>query len=493
MKRILFIIVAISLAVGCIDAKDNSTNLKSTSSDTPSNYVTSREFIKPVYGSSAPVKGEPRIDPVTGARITRLTDSSELDGTDDALIVYSRYSPENTSGKYFLAFGGNSTSSWLVERETGSVIAELSNIEGNDIGESHEVRWDLSGDFPDRLYYRNGMSFYRVDLVSAMNEGAGEINYSFDHELLKDFSSLLPASSKIYNDVEGDSSNDSDHWAFMAVHYDGATFVVDAFVHFQVSTGATHIMKPADLAGTNLDLEKDLASFSYRPNMIEVSPLGTGVVIHMGRKWDDADYGGSAIDYIDTWFDGPHLWPLDFDHASQAPIKISVGETHAGWSFDATGREMFVSQNNRTDKLDAIYVTGSDSGYANKLEVADHRDFGWSNGFHYGKMPVSKKGWAFINTYSDTGSSSHDSDWAADQFIMIKLDDEGSNPLIWRIAPNYNVYAGNYRDEAPAAINTQGNRVYATSNWGGLLPNREVFLFELPDNWDSVLNKRAPK
>ncbi len=457
-----------------------------TAAALPSNYVTSREFINPVYGSNVPVKGESRVDPITGTKITRLTDSSELDGTDDALIVYSRYTPENSSGKYFLAFGSNSTSSWIIERETGDVITEVLSMNNRSIGESHEVRWDISGNFPNRLYYRDGMSFYRVDLVSHADDHDGSI-YSFEHELLKDFSSLAPTSLKIYNDVEGDSSNDSDHWAFMAVHYDGVTFVVDAFIHYQVSTGNTHIMRPEDLANTNLDLEKDKDYFSYRPNMVEVSPLGTGIVIHMGRKWDNADYGGTGVLYIDTWFDGPHLWPLDFDHAKQTPVKISVGETHAGWSFDEAGREMFVSQNNRTDKLDAIYVSGPDSGYDNRLEMATHGDFGWSNGFHYGKMPASKKGWAFINTYSNLNSDRHETDWAADQFIMIKLDDEANNPLIWRVAPNYNDYAGNYRDEAPAAINTQGNRIYATSNWGGLLPNREVFVFELPSNWNTVL------
>ena len=464
-----------------------------TTAASPSNYITTREFINPAYGENAPVKGESRIDPTTGTKITRLTDSSELDGTDDALIVYSRYTPENTSGKYFLAFGSNSTSSWLVERETGSVISEVFNMNDRSIGESHEVRWDISGNFPNRLYYRDGMSFYRVDLVSRINEENSEYIYSFEHELLKDFSSLVPASSKIYNDVEGDSSNDSDHWAFMAVHYDGVTFVVDAFIHYQVSTGDTHIMRPEDLANTNLDLEKDKDYFSYRPNMVEVSPLGTGVVIHMGRKWDDVDYGGTSILYVDTWFDGPHLWPLDFDHANQSPVKISVGETHAGWSFDEAGREMFVSQNNRTDRLDAVYINGPNSGHVNNMgvaehmEVAYHGDFGWSNGFHYGKMPLSKKGWAFINTYSNLNSDRHETDWAADQFIMIKLEGEANNPVIWRIAPNYNDYAGNYRDEAPAAINTLGNRIYATSNWGGLLPNREVFVFELPSNWNTVL------
>ncbi len=75
-------------------------------SNTPaSNYIISRDIITPSLGTSVPEKGEARIDPVTGVRITRLTDASELSGTQDALIVYSRYSPENSTGNLFLAFG----------------------------------------------------------------------------------------------------------------------------------------------------------------------------------------------------------------------------------------------------------------------------------------------------------------------------------------------------------------------------------------------------
>ena len=443
-----------------------------------SNYVTSRDLITPDYSGGAPVKGESRIDPITGVRITRLTDVSELEGTDDALIVYSRYSPENTSGEYFLTFGSNSTTSWVVERESGDVISKLETIQEKDLGEAHEVRWDSSGNFANRIYYRYGMEFWMIEDVSS-----DEIQ----HTLIRDFSEDFPNSVKIYNDVEGDSSNDSDHWAFMAVHYGEnflgmETFLVDAFVHYQVSTDTLHSLKPSDLAGTNLDLEKDSAFFKFRPNMVEVSPLGTGIVIHYGRKPGNSEWYG---DWAGSWFDGAHLWPLDFNHEAQAPVKISVGETHSGWSFDEAGREMFISQNDRTDQLDAIYIEGENSGYDNRLEIISHGDMGWSNNFHYGKMPASKKGWAFINTYSHTGNASHNGDWGADQFLMVQIKDKAQQPMVWRIAPNYNLYDGEYRDEAPAAINYLGNRIYVTTNWGGELINREVFVFELPQDWDS--------
>lgn len=443
-------------------------------------YKTGRDYIGPDYGATVPAKGETRVDPVTGVKITRLTDASELDGTNDALIVYSRYSPENSDGTHFLAFGSNSTSSWVVNRNTGNIVAELryDNDPNHQIGEIHEVRWDLTGDHPYRVYFRNGMKFYQIDDVR---------NQDATRTLIKDFDQVagIPAAAThLYNDVEGDSSNDSDHWAWMAAQYVSGQYVVHAFVHYQISTDTVDIFTPADLAGTPLNSHSTRSTFALRPNMVEVSPLGTGVVIHYGRCWGDTSYGRCPDD-IGTWFDGPHLWPLDFDHNSKSPVKISVDESHSGWAFDESGNEYFISQNNRTDKLDAIKVTGSNSGYENRMAVADHGDFGWSNGFHYGKMPVSKAGWAFVNTYSNIGHPNHLGDWAADQFIMVQLLPESSSPIMLRIGSNYNEYSGNYRDEAPAAINQLGNRIYVSNNWGGNLGHREVFVFELPINWDT--------
>ena len=379
-------------------------------------------------------------------------------------------------GDALLVFGSNSHTSWVVNPDSGKIITALVDEKGGSIGEKHEIRWHSTAQHPNRVYYVKGMQFWMIDDVTRQEQ---------TRKLIRDFSSLFPNATKIYNDVEGDSSNDSDHWAWMAAHYGvsdkgSKTFVVDAFIHYQVSTDQVHSLTPGDLAGTNLDIESKRTSFGYRPKMVEVSPLGTGIVIHMGRKWDDASYGGKGKDYVGTWFDGPHLWPLDFDHKRQAPVKISADETHSGWSFDQQGREMFISQNNRTDKLDAIAVTGKDSGYEHRLEVASHKYFGWKMGFHYGKMPPSIPGWLFMSSYSKFPDL-----WAGNQLMMIQLAPESKRPVIWRIAPAYNAYNGQYRDEAPAAVNFSGDRIYFSSNWGGMLGHREVFRIRLPKNWQN--------
>ncbi len=477
--RLIFPILLLSCISACLPESKAQlqASLDQSSAPISSNYITNKDLIEPQLGGAVPAKGQSRIDPTTGTKITRLTDASELEGSSDALIVYSRYSPENSSGQFLLVFGSNSTTSWVVDRQSGQVIQKLTHIDSKDIGEKSEIRWDTSGKHPNRIYYRHNLSLYMINDITT-----GPLQ----HTLVKDFSEVVPASStRIYNDVEGDSSNDSDHWAFMAAHYDGVTYVVDAFVHYQISTDSVHILKPSDLAGTPLAHYASSSTFP-RPNMVEISPLGTGIILHYGRAYKDDTYDVRSSD-IGTWFDGAHIWPLDFKYNQQQPTKISISETHSGWAYDETGRELFISQNNRTDQLDAIYVNGSNSGYENRIEIATHGDFGWSNGFHYGKMPSSKKGWVFINTYSNASNKNHDSDWAADQLILMELKPKSQSPKIWRVSPNYNEYNGNYRDEAPAAINTLGNRIYVSTNWGGELDHREVFLFELPDDWDSKL------
>ncbi|WDD99466.1 putative Ig domain-containing protein [Thalassomonas actiniarum] len=445
-----------------------------------SNFVIGKQMIEPDYATSVPAKGEKRIDATTGAELIRLTDAAELKNSDDAMIVYSRYSPENIKGDALLVFGTDSYSSWVVNPDSGDIIAALVDDKGKPIGEKHELRWHGSAKHPNRVYYIKGMQFWMIDDVTRQEQ---------TRKLIRDFSSLFPNAVKIYNDVEGDSSNDSDHWAWMAVHYGvnyigHKSFLVDGFIHYQVSTDTVHTLTPGDLAGTNLALESKSASFRHRPNMVEVSPLGTGIVIHTGRMWDDTAYGGSKKDFIGTWFDGPHLWPLDFDHSKKAPVKISVTETHSGWSFNDSGQEVFVSQNNRTDKLDAVVVDGENSGFDNRLEVASHKDFGWNMGFHYGKMPPSKPGWLFMSSYSKQSDL-----WAGNQLMMIQLVPESERPVIWRIAPTYTLYNGNYRDEVPAAVNFSGDRIYFSSNWGGMLDHREVFQIKLPSDWHNRIGR----
>ena len=39
-------------------------------------------------------------------------------------------------------------------------------------------------------------------------------------------------------------------------------------------------------------------------------------------------------------------------------------------------------------------------------------------------MPVSRKGWLFMNTYSNVSNGTPTTDWAADQLVMIQIKPE---------------------------------------------------------------------
>lgn len=463
------------------------------------NYVLGYNAIEPVYGSGMPTKYTTVIDPTTDCPLTRIVDAStDMQQSTQSVNGYSRYSQENSDGTLFLAQGTNSTSSTILDVATGNVVAYLayddSGTNTHTIGMAHEMRWDKTGNHPNRIYFVNGMSLYQIDDVT-QNNNTTRANPT--RSVVKDFtneiiwpSAAAGMSKKVYNDQEGDCSLDCDHWAFMAGYYDNTTWRCAAIIHYQISTDTTHVMYPADLAGSNMDAFKNDPYFPKRPNMVEVSPLGSGIVIHTGRP-----FTGWFENTIGTWFDGPWLWPLDFDWATNPPIKISIDETHSGWAWAPDGRELFVSQDNRRDKLIAVYITGANKGYPlpyntvpsddsgdGCIDFANHVDLDYT-GFHFVQMPQSKKGWIAVSMYSNSDEPMDD------QIVMFEIKPIEESPRIWRISPMYSKYTGQYFDEAPASINMSGDSIYISQNWGnGNGTSNELFRYDLPSDWLEHLN-----
>ncbi len=183
-----------------------------------------------------PAKGSKTVDPATGFTIIRVADPSELVGDTDghrsamSLIVYSRYTPSNTTGEFVLVHGDNSTSAWVYRVADNAPVTLLRfnpalGQSSRALGELNELRWDYSGQHPYRLYFVGnsisgvaqsgeniGMSFYYTDLDPATGKQSTPV-------LVHDFSKDFPAFSKasIMNDVEGDSSTDSRFWAWQVM------------------------------------------------------------------------------------------------------------------------------------------------------------------------------------------------------------------------------------------------------------------------------------
>jgi hypothetical protein len=496
----------------------------------------------PDFGTSVPVKNESRVNNISSTKIKRISDYSELEPKSNyGLIVYSRYSPTNTSGEYVLVHHSDSTSASVYRVADSKNLGVLRRDSSHPIGEVNEIRWDYSGKFPDRVYFVHQMGFYQMDIIS----GNGT------PKLIYDFSKHFPNAAKIMNDVEGDSSSDSRYWAWQVLgKYENGSFPVLSIITFDKLTNT--------IIGTLKPEHVGHAGTLPKPNMVEISPLGTKVITHYGAAstrpsrlpnlWNSlgngvwllkeykkytagnsvfsivtsdgiamkrvkldksndaramadnhyalntslnefyiklpkdvtpndkviiADWGKRPED-VGTLLDAPRAWDLDFKN----PVVISADETHSGWAFDAAGKEWFVSQNNKTDWIEARDIRNGSA-----MNIIQHGTLGWSNGFHFMKpYNLRYKGWILFNTLSKKNI-----DLGNNKILAVELKTNDKMPDIRLISPKFTVYDGKYRDESPVALGYDGKSIWYTSNWGKANNSGDVYQQVLPDDWQRTL------
>lgn len=477
------------------------------------NWVTDTSVIDGFdWAASAIPKNGTVVEPKTGATIRRLTDvTQDLPGSVALYNAYSRYPTENITGEYQLAFAGNSYQCLVIDRASGAIVSSLSydsfNIPSHGIGGAHEIRWHYLLDHPYRVYYVKGTQFWMIDDVR--NQNATRI-------MIKDFGTVIDWGStpnnarQIYMDQEGNSSLDSDHWAWMATYYDptmGGTGGnrVRAFVHYQISTDTVDLMYPSNLTGFNMvpANETTLQGFSYRPNMVEMAPDGSGVLIHHDRAYPDHNPG-----YVTTCFEAPYLWPIDFKPTTFQPFRLGSDSTHSGWST-VDGDWYYVAHDNRRDKWCAVPIFGPNRGYGNEgnLDVTldlgprvidFHTDVAPYAGNHFGLCTNAADGWALVSTYSTQAA---DTLWFGNAIFLIKIVPEAET-YKWHVAPTCNQYFSGIKadyNEAPASINLAGTRIYTCGDWNGTsdhAPNGErycdLYSIDLPDNWRAHFTPNAP-
>jgi len=441
-----------------------------------------------------PAKNATAVEPTTGATVRRLTDV-----TTDALPgqnlynAYSRYPAENATGEYVLAITGQTTK--IIERKTGKIISLYYDAAKSAFGDFNEIRWHMKTDFPYRVYFRTGQEFRMINDVRTQTGTS---------TLIKDFSKVINwhagagATKWIYCDQECNSSRDSDHWAFMAASYENnSTFKVRAFVHYQMSTDTVHTFYPKDLVGMERIPagEANQDTFSYRPNMVEAAPDGSGILIHHGRA-----YPGNADKYIGTIFEAPYFFPNDFKPSTFKPFRMGSDATHGGWGT-VGGVWHLLQQDNRRDKLMAIPISGANKGYgaegqldvnvnlnkAGVIDFFDDNDYSFSNGMHFTSQPAALDGWALISTYSNLSATAKG---RANALEMMQIKPVSQNPIRWHIAPTFNIWPTNIKqdyNEGSAAINILGNRIHVPGNWNGQLNRVELLEIELPADWKSKL------
>ncbi|MEY4750857.1 MAG: hypothetical protein RIQ60_3071 [Pseudomonadota bacterium] len=479
------------------------------------------------YPATYPTKGSSITDPATGFVSTRVADRSELIGDYAAAtpttvksaisaIVYSRYTPSNTTGEYVLVHGDNSTSAWIYRVVDSRMMTILRfnpalGQTSRALGEVNELRWDYSGAHPYRLYFVGrsipkaqgkgenvGMSFYYVDFDPANGTHAAPV-------LVRDFSADFPTASypnaELMNDVEGDSSNDSRYWAWQVMNTSlGSGFKPYAVFTYDKTNNAVLGKLQRSCTGvaapcTVINTPATAAPYLTRPNMVEMSPLGSRVIVH----WDRAYTGNNAADAGST-ADGPKGFAPNFSD----PIRIGSGAQHSGWAWSAAGTELFVYQNSTNDWIEAVDITTATSAGCSLITIADNKytcgtklisqptlaaDF--NIGFHFGKIyDRSKRGYAYMSTYNGDHN-----DWGKNQELLVAVrDGSAATPLFIRLGSTYNT-TFDYRSEGSGALSFDGKTIWATANWVGsdistfptLLTRGDVLRVQLPPNLWSLL------
>ena len=496
-------------------------NVADTAAAATSNWLVDVSTTIPFdWAANAIPKNGIVFEPTTGATIKRITDVTQDRPGQTALFnAYSRYPTENVTGEYCLAFASNSTTVLVIDRASGAVVATLAHdstgLPSHTVGAFHEVRWHYTLDHPYRVYYRNGTQFWMIDDVRDQDA---------TRSMIKDFGPLidwadLPTSRIIYMDQEGNSSLDSDHWAWMAAVYDYNTghYNVRAFIHYQISTDTVDIMYPSDLAGFPRlpGGETGQKTFRHKPNTIEVVPDGSGILIMYERA-----YPGFNDAYVGTILEAPYLWPIDFKPATATPFRVMSDATHSGWST-VGGIWHMVHQDNKRDYWCAVPISGPNKGYGNEgyldvnlgLNTAGvidfHHDGGYYPGMHFAVCTNLADGWTLVSTYSVQTADSYG---LGNALYLMKLVPEGPNSIKWHVAPACNQFpAADKQDynEAPASINLAGTRIYTCGDWGGTAPRSPVagdppggpysgptyvdmYSIELPPNWPSHFTPTAP-
>ncbi|MCM8798828.1 MAG: hypothetical protein NC821_05135, partial [Candidatus Omnitrophica bacterium] len=309
-----------------------------------------------------PAQWESYVDPITGVTVRRITDiAKDVPGATNARIEYVRKTPVSSDGRYLLIFvdGVRGNPYYIVDLQTHTLkVAPHITGKPYDNNASYdaqpEYRWDLSGNCPTCIYYRDGMKFYKGDV--AYPSSPQDPNYNI---LLHDFKNEFPTGVIAFNDDEGDASGDSRYWVFMILPPRTPGYLPLAFIVYDKDTDT--------IIGT-------YPNPPDRPNFVDMSPSGDRV--YVAGNWKNM--GG--VSFNKDWTD---------------PKQLVLANAHSGWAFDKNGNEGLVQINwsGVTDWLKFVNVKTGEY-----FTVINLKDLGWGGGHHFGRVyQPHQKGWIFLD------------------------------------------------------------------------------------------------
>ena len=403
------------------------------------NYVMG-DTLYPDSTQSQTAKGVSYVDSTLHTTITRVTDSASDHGKWGTGCGYSTWNPQSSDGRYllFLKLSSlNSSSGYaLYDATTFQYIKTISQLQWWN-SQDPEPRWDASGSYPTRIYYRQDKQLRYVDV------------YNDSDYLVHDFTADFPAygsSYYIYNGEEGISSVDSRYWVFMLRNASSPYQTAMLFVY--------------DKTTDQVAASKSLTGNA--PNSVSVSLSGN--YVYAAYAWDGT--GGE--------FDGPHAYTRNLTN----PVKISSGIPHASMAYDKQGNEVVFF-------MDGDYVSFTRMDTGQRFNIYYQGDMGWdgSNLLHAAILSL-KNGWGLVSTYSALNNH-----WSDNQVFMLELDEtktygSATLPRIWRISFTQNIVGPSYYYQQPnAQINHEGTKIWWGANWRNVNGSSEVYQYDLPSTW----------
>jgi len=408
--------------------------------------------MRPIPKIPRPEKGKPFLDPVTGMKITRVTDPDKdgYGGRRRAFAGYPKHSIENCDSSYLvLSVSGKGMSLW--DATTFKFIKSLAGS-GNSRPTSEEMRWD--GRDPKIIYYSGGHGGGATKLYK-QNVDTGTIT------VLHDFKAEFPDALKVCTDEEGDSSADSRYWGFKVKKAGRAM-------------AAVTYDKDAD----GRDKGKVIGKLdSARGDWIGMSPSGKYIMFGESGTYADREFK-KVMKHTNT----------------------TLG--HADLMIDDEGNEGIVGWGGaRLINLE----TGKGSMYPRERPpYRPYRSYHKINGkpassfgSHISGNNYGTPGWALMSTYNK--KTTDQLIYYPEQcvFLVEMTHRKKPAPRIIRVAYHRSIYGG-YGDNPFAKTNMAGTRVFFGSNWEtprkGAGHSHDVYCVDLPEGWyEQVMGKAKAK
>jgi hypothetical protein len=376
-------------------------------------------------------------DPAFGRCVTRVTDrATDVDAGDPSRGLkdeYSRVQAWNADESLFLLRGLAGTT-YVWDASTLRKVRKLPDVVAT------EPRWDATD--PRVLWANDGTRLLRVDATT------GEVTTR------RDFANAVPGRTLTYAWTRWEGSPSADGTTFGLMAEDEAYEVVAFLVY--------------DLAADRVVATRDVSAFPAARATDNVSISLSGRFFLAGCEPCAAGTLGSDASPCG-------LMVYDRDLRNGRGLIRAVG--HGDAAFDASGREVFVYQDNDTDEIAYVDL---ETGARTALFPIDFSRT--PIGLHFSGRSVRRPGWAVVSTHDATRTSEA---WMDDSVFLVELKPGGGAVRLAHTRALVDpAQEHDYWAEPHATANRDLTKVLFTSNWGRSGTEEvDTYLVTLPPGW----------